>query len=206
MTRHIFKEQTALLNPIVDHLIDMTAAARTAFNRHSRASLADLAHLKQTAIQEISLAARQVDELASKGAGEERAAYYKLLSILTHLNMIAETFAGLSSPLEKKIKDAVLFSDKAVTQTNRLFDSAAGLLRTLLDILLTDNDFLKKYAVDESRKLSHNCMVFASEHEDRLIEGVCAPQAAPIFLAILDRMQILGQHQMEIARLLSHPV
>lgn len=203
MTESTLKEQLALLSPIVYKLINITGAARNAFNRHSRESLAHLKNLQEAVAQEISMAFQGTDKLVARRSGEERAGFLRLHSILTHLNIIAGTFAGLADPLDKKIKGGVLFSDKAVSQTNFLFDQLTGLLRSLVDIILTENEFLKKYAVEESQKLTRACMSFATEHEDRLIEGLCTPQAAPIFLAVLDRVQIIGQHQTDIAKLLA---
>jgi hypothetical protein len=36
-----------------------------------------------------------------------------------------------------------------------------------------------------------------------MIEGVCLPQAAPLFLALLDRIRTLCQHEVEIANILA---
>ena len=77
------------------------------------------------------------------------------------------------------------------------------MIRSLLDIVKTDNQFLKDYVEKEGRNLVQACADYATEHQDRLIEGVCAPQAAPIFLAILDAMRGVGQAEVEIAKLLA---
>lgn len=77
------------------------------------------------------------------------------------------------------------------------------MVRSILDIVKTDNGFLKKFVLQESRKLVQACTDFATEHEDRLIEGLCLPQAAPIFLAVLDRFRTIGEHEMEAANLLA---
>ncbi len=106
-------------------------------------------------------------------------------------------------PIEQKIRGAVLFSDKAVTQANFLFDQHTGIIRSVLDIFKTDNEFLKKYVLEESGKLGKACLSFATEHEERMIEGLCLPQAAPIFLALLDRMRNITQQEVQIATLLT---
>jgi len=36
-----------------------------------------------------------------------------------------------------------------------------------------------------------------------MIEGLCLPQAAPLFLTLLDRMRTLCQHEVEIAKILA---
>lgn len=196
------KEQLTQLSAVVDKLVSMTGIARDGFNRHRRQCLEELKNLQGTATQEINKAIQQLDTLMAKKTGTERTSCLRLHSILSHLHIIADNLGGLVEPLEKKIKDAVLFSDKAVSQINYLFDRQAGILRSLIDIVQTDNQYLKQYVNEESNKLRQACVEFATEHEARLIEGLCLPSAAPIFLAMLDRMRTIAQHELEIARLL----
>jgi len=197
------EEQAAVLGPSIDKLLSMMGAARDAFNRHSRTSLQQLQNLAGGVVQDFAGILAQLKSLLSKKPEAERFGLIRLHGILSSLKIVGQNLGGLVQPLEKKIKDGVLFSDKAVTQTNYLFDQHAGMIRSILDIVKTDNDFLKKYVLEEARKLVQACADFATEHEERLIEGLCQPQAAPIFLAILDRFRTIGEHEMELANLLA---
>jgi len=123
-------------------------------------------------------------------------------SLLTHLLVVGDTLEGMSDSIGTKMKEGVLFSDKAVSQANQLFDHQAGVLRSIMDVLKTDNDYLKRYVLEEGERLVKNCNDFATEHEARLIEGLCQPQAAPLFLAMLDGMRTSGQHAVDIAQIL----
>lgn len=173
------------VGPVFEELEAMVRSARNAFNRHSRADLEELRRIH-----------RQVD--GEIGSALKQAATAQEKSLLTRLKSIADNLGGLADPLEKKIKGGILFSDKAVSQSNFLFDRQAGLLRTLLDITKTDNEVLKNYAAEEGQKLIERCRDYATEHEARLIEGVCLPQAAPIFLGLLDRMRAVTQNGLEL--------
>jgi len=184
---------------IVNNLSKMIVAARSAFNRHSKPHVEEINNLKATVGQQIEALLKKVEAAAAAASGEKKAALLRLHSILSRVQIIAENLAGLMEPVFKKIKDAVLFSEKAVGQTNYLFDLQSGILRSLLDVILTENDFLKKYLAGEARKVVQAANDFATEHEARLIEGLCMPQAAPIFLAILDRFRTMSQQEMELA-------
>jgi len=192
----MYTEPQQILDPIVEKLRTMMGAARDAFNRHSRGSLDQLKSLNDAVIKEI----KQAPGLA---AGSSHTATPKLQNILKHLEVIRGSIWGLVEPIQKKIKDGVLFSDKAVSQSNYLFDLHSGMLRSILDILKTDNDFLKKYMVQEGRNLIQSCNDFATEHEARMIEGICLPQAAPIYINILDRMREISRQEVDIAGLLA---
>ncbi|MFZ5453147.1 MAG: hypothetical protein ACOZF2_14915 [Thermodesulfobacteriota bacterium] len=199
----VLKEHSGELEAIVGNLVAGTGAARDAFNRHSRNSMEEMRTSIRTAAQELAAALKKMDAQMARKSPEEGAALTLLAGMYNHFQIIAQNLAALVDPIHKKIKDGVLFSDKAVSQTNYLFDTQAGMLRSLLDIIKTDNEFLKKYTETEARNLVQACNNFATEHETRLIEGLCLPQAAPLFLAILDSMRTLGQQETEIVQLLS---
>jgi hypothetical protein len=199
----VLKEQVADLDPVIAKLVAGTGAARDAFNRHSRSSMEEMRNLSRTAAQEIEAALKKLEgQKARKSAGEQPV-FLGLSGIYQHLQVISRNLGVLADPIQKKIKDGVLFSDKAVSQTNYLFDTQTGLLRSMLDILKTNNEFLKRYTETEARNLIQACINFATEHETRLIEGLCQPQAAPLFLAILESMRLMGQQEMEIVQLLA---
>jgi Na+/phosphate symporter len=197
------KEHPADFDPTLAKLIAGTGAARDAFNRHSRTSMEELKTLTQAATQEIMIERKNLQEQMARQAAAQQQDLLRLAKIFTHLRDITHNLVSLADPLQKKIKDGVLFSDKAVSQTNYLFDTQAGLLRSVRDIVNTDNEFLKRYTETEARNLIQACSNFATEHETRMIEGVCLPQAAPLFLTILDNMRMMGQHEVEIVQLLA---
>jgi Na+/phosphate symporter len=189
--------------PIFQKLGAMVGAARDAFNRHSAASLEELKKIHGELVADLKNFLDTVNDLAAKAPEAQRSSLIRWQSILIHLQVLTETLAGLAAPIGRKAKEGILFSDKAVAQANQLFDQGTGILRSTLDTIKTDNEFLKRYVVEESEKLVRNCNEFATEHEARLIEGLCLPQAAPLFLALLDGMRTLGQYGVNIGRILS---
>jgi len=200
MDERSFKDR---LQGIFDQLLAMVGAARDAFNRHGLNNLQELQRLQGLALTEINAVIKEVDALLAQKAEKDKPSWLRSHSVLTHLHIVAENLGGLADPIHRKIKGTVLFSDKAVSQTNGLFDHQAGMLRSLMDIIKTNNDFLKRYTREEGQRMIKACLDYATEHEARLIEGVCTPQASPIFLAMLDRLGIIYRHESDIAALLS---
>jgi Na+/phosphate symporter len=192
-------EQAAIIAPVIEKLVTMMGAGRDAFNRHSLERLQEMQGLQKAVREEITGAIKQVNNLMALKPAAEQQVWKRLDLLLNRLEAINANLGTLADPIQKKIKGAVLFSNKAVTQTNYLFDQHAGMIRSVLDIAKTDNDFLKGYLKAEGRNLVQTCADYATEHQTRLIEGLCTPQAAPIFLAILDAMRGLGQAEVEIA-------
>jgi len=203
VANRFIEEHVAVLGPLVDRLLAMLGAARDAFNRHSRSSLGELESLQGNVAQVFQDTAGGLKSFIDRKSGDEQLALMRVNSILERLGVIADNIGGCKAPIEQKIRGGVLFSDKAVTQANFLFDQHTGIIRSVKDIFKTDNDFLKKYVLEEGRKLGQACLSFATEHEERMIEGLCLPQAAPIFLALLDRMGAIAQQEVDIATLLA---
>jgi Na+/phosphate symporter len=196
---HVLQER---FNPVFAKLGDMVGTSRDAFNRHSGASLNQLKNLHGELALVIKSAVGDLGNLAAKAPEDQKASFIRLQSVLTHLQMVGDNLEALSTPIGRKIKEGVLFSDKAVAQANQLFDHLTGILRSILDALKTDNEFLKRYVMEEGQRLTQSCNDFATEHEARLIEGVCLPQAAPLFLAMLNGLRNAGQHTVNIAKIL----
>jgi Na+/phosphate symporter len=170
-------------------LADMNHTARDAFNRHDRTDLDRLTNLQTALNRDIDAAVKKLDGFIALAGPVDKKKFTGWRDVLLRLRQVAQEIVDLKAPILKKIQDSVLFSDKALAQTNTLFDSQAGLLRSILDILHTDNDYLKKLVRDQAKHMEQNCADFATEHESRLIEGLCSPQAAPIFLAILEKFR-----------------
>jgi len=197
------KKHQEILGTIVDELRIMVGTARNAFNRNSRTDLEELKKIKEGVDRDIKEATSQMEAALPGKSETEKTALLRLHSILSHLEIMSENIAGMAEPIRKKIQDDVLFTDKAFSQTNYLFNHQTGMMRSLLDIIKTDNDFLKKYVLEEGRVLIQLCLDVATEHETRMIEGLCMPQASPIFLAILDRMRLIWRHVLAIVKLLT---
>jgi Na+/phosphate symporter len=167
----------------------MINVARDAFNRHDRTNLQQLTNFQTALGQEIDAAVKKLDGFIALAGPVDKKKFAGWREVLLRLRQVAQDMADLQDPIVKKIKDGVLFSDKALAQTNALFDSQAGLLRSILDILHTDNDYLKRLVRDQAKQMQQKCADFATEHESRLIEGLCSPQAAPLFLAMLEKFR-----------------
>jgi Na+/phosphate symporter len=197
-------KQELRLGYIVIKLISMSGAARDAFNRHSRSSLRQVKNLYKPAQKEISEAIKKVEFLLIKNYANDQKNLFWCYCTLSHLGIISQNILDFLNPLTIKAKENVLFSEKAVYQTNFLFDHQTGILHSLIDIFQTDNDILKQYTIEESQKLINYCLEYSAEHDDRMIDGLCTPGSAAIFLAILDRIHLIAKHTSSIVQLWSN--
>lgn len=197
------KDQLDLFGAVVDNLAIMVDMARSAFNHQCRQMLAEMEHHKVIVEEEIALATERIDNLLAEISAKDQVNAIKLHSVLAHLQIVTEALGELVHPLRRQITDGVPFSPKACIQINDLLKGHLEILRALADILKTDNDVLKTYISDEKGpQLCSLCIEFATDHEARLIEGLCTPHAAPLYLGILDCLRVMAQHEISVAQLL----
>jgi len=189
------------LSPTIENLRRMLGAARHAFNRNSLEDLQELSRLRGVTSQEIKATLEQVESATTEKSEAERVPLVRIHEILNHLQLICENIAALGEPIRKKIIDKLLFTDKAFFDVNYIFTHQTGLMRSLVDFLKTDNQLLRKYAEEEAQNIIQVCLNAATEHENRLIEGICLPQASPVFLGSLDNMRLICRHVLGIVKL-----
>lgn len=203
MVMRSVKEQLGLFNGLVTNLIIMVEKASSGFNRQKAADVEEMLHHQKIVSDEIFLVSNRLDELLLKAQGDSREFYLKLESVLAHVQLMAEDIGEMIPVLKKQIKQGIAFSQKGVAQTNELFEGQLEMLRVLADIFQTDNEVLKTFLRQEKGpSLCQRCIDFATAHEARLVEGLCLPHAAPIFLTLLDAVRNMAQHGMEVAHLL----
>ena len=118
-------------------------------------------------------------------------------SLLSVVNSIEMAITGLDSIIQHvrfKASEGILFSDKAVSEIRHLFKETLDILKTSADTVMTKNTVLRKYVNDKYTNLNEAVEAYAEEHEERLIKGLCQPQASPIYLNIVDAIMTVVWH------------
>jgi Na+/phosphate symporter len=155
---------------------------------------------KLTAIRNSEPAlAKKVAELVRKDETKKEYA-----AVLHHLMGICDELAKLTDPLEIKIKEKILFSDRAVTEISFLSQNLAELLKATGDLILVKNPILIRYVEESETMVAKMAIEYATQHEERLIEGLCLPAASPNYLKTLEIFKGIARKAKEIALELSH--
>ena len=199
--KKLFEELLEAIGPAIDNLRRMLGAARHGFNRDSLDDLQEVNRLQGVAAEEIKAIVKRVGSATVAKSDAERAPLLRVHEILSRLGLARENISALGDAIRKKIEDKLLFTDKAFFDINYIFTHQTGLMRSLLDVVRTDNQLLRRYLEEEGQNLIQVCLNAATEHETRLIEGLCLPQSSPVFLSILDHMRTICSHVLGIVRL-----
>ena len=139
----------------------------------------------------------ELRKLLSDKAKEPSVDKELIKSLMSIVSSVEMAVTGLESTLQHvrvKISDGLLFSDKAVGEIRHLFKETLDILKTAGDTLVTKNEVLMKYVVDKYKNLDEIVEGYAEGHEDRLIKGLCQPQASPVYLNIMDSIMTVVWH------------
>jgi len=121
------------------------------------------------------------------------------LAVPDHLLKILENIETLSEIIDRKIRDNVLFSDRAVKETVFLLQRLIEILSPTGDIILARNTFLNMYIEESQEGVGKTAREYATFHEERLIKGVCLPSSSSLYLNMLNAINNIAWHSKEIA-------
>jgi Na+/phosphate symporter len=116
-----------------------------------------------------------------------------------HILRIAENIDAMAEMTANKIKENILFSERAITEGTFLLQRLKEIIMSANDLLFCENTLLNSYVEESEANLVKTCIEYATQHEERLIEGLCQPVSSSIYIAMLDCIRNIAWHAKEIA-------
>jgi len=194
MMKEIRKEIYLLIHK-TEQMLELT---EDAFTKNKAASLDQAESIaKEIRVQEDALT-EKLAKMAASG-GEARA----ILTVPVHIEKIAVSIERIISNIRVKIKEGLLFSDKALQETGRLLAKGKEVLKKAGQSVVTGSpESLETVRIDSDSiiQMSNN---FATAHEDRLVAGECSPKVSSNYLCILYAFEDLASHARDAVNKLS---
>lgn len=203
MNKTYLKEKT-------DYLIEIFSKTRRYFNHayegfyQNKLSLLEKAEKEFIGLEKDTKALiNQFIDITTQDKEEDKMLKI-LISISGHLERIEEKFKTLIATNKDMIKSGILFSNKAVKEVSHLYEALYDLLGDLADSIITRNDASINNTLKNIDSLRKSASQYTTEHEERLISGVCPPKSASYYLKMLDSLIEIIRHTKKIAQAL-HP-
>jgi hypothetical protein len=117
----------------------------------------------------------------------------------TPADQMVTSVADLLSVVRNMLEDAVPFTERAMREINSLFDKGVELLECARDALVTENRVLVRHILASSAQYAQLANDYAMAHQQRLVEGVCLPQASTAYLDMLEHLKGVGRQTRRIA-------
>jgi Na+/phosphate symporter len=74
------------------------------------------------------------------------------------------------------------------------------ILANARDLVLAPNILVARHMAEAEAALEKMADEYATRHEERLIEGLCAPKASQLYIQMIDAFKGIAWHAKEIAK------
>ncbi len=124
-------------------------------------------------------------------------------TVPVNLERIAHNLEHIARAIRTKMRENLLFSDKAVSELNYLFYRLKEIMAALQDLILARNTYLANYIKESEREVERAATEYATAHEERLIEGLCMQKSSGVYLVILDSLKRIAWNAKDAAESLT---
>jgi len=126
-----------------------------------------------------------------------------LLSVPSHIEKIATSIKRITESSRIRLKEGLLFSDKAIAEAGKLFAKAKEVLKKASDAAVTGSQGTIESVLKECDAMDGMASSFATVHEERLVTGECSPKTSSTYLSILYAFDDIAEHLKESVKRLS---
>lgn len=132
------------------------------------------------------------------GEKEKDEAETKYVILLPTFQTIGLAIENLMYKMEAKVNSNILFSQKALSEIEELYGVMLEQLRDTKDYIATKNPNLKGSVKSHMEKTFKLIEELAIVHQNRLITGICMPQASYLYLDITDSLKRISRGLMDL--------
>jgi phosphate:Na+ symporter len=167
--------------PILTNIYKGFAGQKLNVLRESRTKLRDVLKNRLPFTQKL-ISDKEKDEVETK-----------YVNLVPHLQRVALALDNLITKMEIKIETRVLFTQKAMDEIRYLMMAVGKEFTDLKDYCMTKNPILKEQVrvdMEDIRKLIDEYEII---HQNRLITGVCMPQASYLYIDMTDSLKRMAK-------------
>ncbi|MEN6617083.1 MAG: hypothetical protein ABFD12_11045 [Syntrophorhabdus sp.] len=169
----VFEETVPILNDIykgfVTQKIDLVKNSRAQFRESLKKRLPGIEKLIETK--------------------EKSESDTKFLLVLPHLQRIALAIDSLCDKMEAKVDANILFTQKALDELKELMQAVGAEFIKVKDYVATKDPALKAEIRADREKVWKLIDDYDHIHQNRLITGVCMPQASFLYIDMTDSLK-----------------
>ncbi len=135
--------------------------------------------------RELTVLADQFHKQVKEDLDLEREEYAFLLSFLVHVRKFKFDHDRLINYTRLKINNKIFFSSMAAADMENLFQGTKDVYTHLSELVVNKNPVLFRQIFRETDKYELISLRVGVEHEERLLRGICKPQASTIYIQML---------------------
>lgn len=126
-----------------------------------------------------------------------------IVSVPAHVEKIATIIKRVVDNIRTRIKDGMLFSDKAIHETESMFTKTKEVLKRTGEVVITGGKKGVEEIIAESDAIERMASEFTTAHENRIITGEASPKSSTVYLCILYAFEDMAGHIKDIVKKIS---
>ena len=126
-----------------------------------------------------------------------------IVSVPAHVEKIATIIKRVVDNIRTRIKDGMLFSDKAIHETESMFTKTKDVLKRTGEVVITSGKKGVDEIIAESDAIERMASEFTTAHENRIITGEASPKSSTVYLCILYAFEDMAGHIKDIVSKIS---
>lgn len=141
-----------------------------------------------------------IDKIREEELGDRDAAWrMKLLAILTDIERVGDLSENIAEYAIERVKEDITFSKSGIRELGRMFDLVEETYTTAINALHKRSKDLAKAAIALEDQVDALERELKEDHNQRMKEGVCMPEADTLFVETIRNLERIGDHADNIA-------
>ena len=182
-----FNDAFAITVPILDNIKKGFLTHKLDVMRENKAKFREMVKTKAVSLLKI------IEEPNKSEADKE---YLLLIPAFQTIGLALE---NLMNKMETKVELKILFSEKALTEIKEIYSMLEEQFRDTRDYIATKNPVLKANIKASYEKVFNTADGYALIHQERLIKGICMPEASYLYLDIIDSIKRISRGLIDFA-------
>ncbi|HEX2964346.1 MAG TPA: hypothetical protein VHO84_01100 [Syntrophorhabdaceae bacterium] len=124
---------------------------------------------------------------------DKNEAVKRFIIALPHLQRVALALDNLVEKMEIKVENNILFNQKALDEIKQLMVAVGAEFTNAKDYCMTRNPLLKAQIQTDMENVMRMIDDFETIHQNRLITGVCMPNASYLYIDMTDSLKRMAR-------------
>lgn len=132
---------------------------------------------------------------------EQRETIDSHFHIVSNIERVGDHAENIAELLEYKFANKISFSDQAIQELQDIYTTASSAVHISLESFQSEDENKAKKVVEIEDRIDELEKSLKKMHIKRLTDGVCQPKSSILFLELINNIERVGDHAMNIAEI-----
>ncbi len=132
---------------------------------------------------------------------DQRETIDTLFHVVSDIERVGDHAENIVELLEYKFANEISFSDQAITELEDIYGTALNAVHVSLESFQSEDESQARKVTAIEDRIDELEKSLKKKHIKRVTEGVCKPKSSILFLELINNIERVGDHAMNIAEI-----